>query len=58
MQQQHLSAGKNPDKNKYVHREAIPFSKHKESEQKQTDKEDYFFIVPDVLSRGSEAQRS
>lgn len=44
MQQQHLSAGKNPDKIKYVHREAIPFSEHKESEQKQTDKEDFFFF--------------
>lgn len=38
MQQQHLSAGKNPDKIKYVHREAIPFSEREESEQKKPDK--------------------
>lgn len=57
MQQQHLSLAKNPDKIKYVHRDTIPFSEHEEPAQKKTDKNNYF-IVPDVLSRGSEAQRS
>lgn len=57
MQQQHLTVGKNPDKIKHVHREAIPFSEHEESEQKKQI-ERIFFIIPDVLSGGSEAQRS
>lgn len=35
MQQQHLSVSKNPNKIKYLHREAISFSEHEETEQKK-----------------------